>query len=161
MSLFPEAQLVYAFAPQIPAATASYSTDLTFPAATVVAVSWKVPPGPRGYMGWALGASGDQLIPNNVGEWIVTDDEEDVWNLTETITTGDFTFLGYNNGTYAHSVFLRFLCVPLSVGAAMPKLFMEPIPNDKLNPPDASSILVPTRSLDEAIATTSGIGVRP
>lgn len=157
---FAEAQLVYSFQPTIPAGSGSYSTDLTFAPAEVVAVVWRVPPGPRGSMGWALGASGQQIIPSNVGEWIVADDEEDTWNLTETVTTGDFTFLGYNNGTYNHQVFLRFLCVPLKAAKELPPWFMNPVPDSELDTPASSSVLVVTRSLDEAIATTD-VAVRP
>lgn len=158
-----EAQFVYAFSPSIPTGTSSaapYTTDLVFNPAEVIAVSWKVPPGPRGLMGWALGASGQQIVPANVGEWIVTDDEEDIWNLTETVQTGDFTFLGYNAGTNPHQVFLRFLCVPLRHAAVLDPWLVAEIPNAELNLPESSSILVHTRSLDEAILTKN-VGVRP
>lgn len=158
-----EATLVYAFQPTVPtgySASAPYVTDLTFNPAEVLAISWKVPPGPRGVMGWALGVSGQQIVPTNVGEWIASDDEEQTWALEETVQTGDFTFIAYNTGTFAHQVFIRFLCVPLRPTATLEPWLVQPIPNSELNLPESSSILVHTRSMDEAILTEHA-GVRP
>lgn len=112
--------LVYAFAPTIPAGTnptSPYVTDLTIPSLQVDAISWKVPPGPRGFMGWALGVSGAQIIPQGGGSWIVTDNEDNLWTLDEQPTTGAWTFFGYNLGRYNHTVYLRFLCAALTTSS--------------------------------------------
>jgi hypothetical protein len=111
-------QLVYAFQPTTPASTpvgSPYETNLVFPSLEVVEISWKVPPGPRGNLGWQLGVSGEAIVPANKDVYIVTDDEENTWGLVEQPTTGDWYFKAYNTGQYPHTVYLRFLCEPVTL----------------------------------------------
>jgi hypothetical protein len=109
-------ELVYQFAPTTPAGTPSsspYSTTLTIPQYEVQLIRWRVPPGPQGNLGWQLLYSGAIVFPQN-GLWIVADNEYATWELDELPTGGDWQFRGYNTGTYDHTVYLTFLCNPLS-----------------------------------------------
>lgn len=99
----------------IPAGTALASpqvTALVMPARTVRSILWRVPPGPRGLMGFQVGASGVQVIPWNTGEWIVADDESDELPLEGQITSGAWQCIGYNTGRYDHAVYLTFYLDP-------------------------------------------------
>ncbi len=106
----------------IPAGTSAASpvtTALVMPARVVRAIHWRVPPGPRGVMGFRIGASGVQVIPWNTGEWIVADDESDELELQDQITSGGWQVFGYNLGSFDHSVYLTFrLDPPQRVGLA-------------------------------------------
>lgn len=93
-------------------ASAPYVADLVMPARVVRQIMWRVPPGPRGLMGFQIASSGVQVIPWNTGEWIVADDESDIMPLDGQITSGAWQAIGYNTGRYGHAVYLRFLLDP-------------------------------------------------
>lgn len=106
------------------------SFDITIPAGTTITDGWSqalsmpprvvsridaiVPAGPRGNMGFAIGASGVPIIPYNPGQWIVADDDKFSWPLEGQIDSGGWEFFGYNLGTYAHTVYLTFLLDPVT-----------------------------------------------
>jgi hypothetical protein len=109
------AELVYEFQPLTPAGTAQNAPNtvaMTIPSLEVQFIEWKVPPGPQGNLGWQLWYSGALVIPQN-GTWVVTDNESGKWEIDELPTTGAWQFKGYNTGTYDHTVYLRFLLLPL------------------------------------------------
>lgn len=113
-------QLVYEYQPLTPAGTVSSApnkVDLPVPQYELQLVQWVVPPGPQGNLGWQLWYSDALVIPQN-GGWIITDNERNTWELDDMPTGGDWTFVGYNTGSYDHTVYLRFLMNPLSSGAA-------------------------------------------
>lgn len=93
-------------------ASAPLVADLAMPARLVRSVLWRVPPGPRGLMGFRIGSSGVQVIPWNTGEWIVADDEDDELVLENQITSGAWQCIGYNTGRYDHQVYLTFRLDP-------------------------------------------------
>lgn len=106
------------FAPLIPAGTpiaAPVTIDLVMPARIVRTVRWRVPPGPRGALGWALAASGVPVVPWGAGQWIVADDEWDVLTLEGQITSGAWQLIGYNTGVLDHAVYLTFGLDPVGV----------------------------------------------
>lgn len=88
--------------------TAPFALDCTMPPRTVESISWKVPPGPRGTMGWQIQNSGLRVLPTAPEQWIVTDNESDVWVLVNAITSGSWQVAGYNTGANPHSVYFRF-----------------------------------------------------
>ena len=109
-------ELVYQFEPTVPNSTAQsspYSTTLTIPQYEVQLLRWRVPPGPQGNLGWQLLYSGSLVFHQN-GLWIIADNEYATWELDELPTGGSWEFQGYNTGTYDHTVYLTFLCNPLT-----------------------------------------------
>jgi len=103
---------VRSFQVLVPAGTpqaAPQQTALTMPAREVQSIEILVPPGPRGQLGFALSSGGNTVIPEQLGEWIVTDDEKITWELQNQIDSGGWELTAYNTGDYAHTVYIRFL----------------------------------------------------
>lgn len=106
------AQEIRRFGVSIPAGTAiaaGFTADLSFPARVVRELHILVPPGPRGEVGFRIGAAGQSVIPYNAGQYIVTDNENIYWPLEGYWDSGSWTFFGYNTGQYAHAIEVRFL----------------------------------------------------
>jgi hypothetical protein len=106
------AQEVREFAVTVPAGTtiaAPLVTGIAFPERVVTAVSWRVPPGPSGRMGWALTSAGAPVIPIQRGAYIVTDNQADTWPLSGYLDSGNWSVTAYNTGVYPHTVYLTFL----------------------------------------------------
>lgn len=97
------------------AKTAPVTVDVSFPPRTVLSVSWRVPPGPSGLMGWALTSAGAPVIPIQPGTYIVTDDQAGLWPLAGFLDSGNWQVTAYNTGLYDHTVYLTF---ELDVSAA-------------------------------------------
>ena len=105
------AQEIREFAVLVPAGTtpaAPLVTDISFPERTVVAVSWRVPPGPSGLMGWALTSAGTPVIPIQPDTYMVTDNQADTWPLSGYLDSGNWQVTAYNTGIYPHTVYLTF-----------------------------------------------------
>ena len=106
------AQEIREFAVLVPAGTAKTSplvTDISFPAREVIAVSWRVPPGPSGLMGWALTSAGTPVIPIQPGAYVVTDNQSATWQLEGYLDSGNWQVTAYNTGLYDHTLYLTFL----------------------------------------------------
>ena len=101
------------FACTIPHGTAiatPYTKALTFPPRVVTQIDWRVPPGPNGQVGFAIGSSGEQVVPIDAGSWLIADDQDKSWPLTGFWDSGGWEFFGYNLGVFDHTVYLTFLC---------------------------------------------------
>lgn len=108
---------VRSFQVTVPAGTAAASpqvTSLTMPSRIVRGVRVRIPPGPAGSVGWALGVSGQPILPWNAGAWIVADDEVIDWPLEGQPTTGAWELRAYNTGRWDHTLYLTFQLDPLS-----------------------------------------------
>ncbi len=90
----------------------AWSQAMSFPVGEVVEVDILVPPGPRGQMGFALGAAGNPVYPYTAGTWIITDDAKIVWQLEQAIDSGAWELFAYNLGTYDHTVYITFQTNP-------------------------------------------------
>src|SRR4051812_12272239 len=83
--------------------------DVPLPARRVDELQVLVPPGPSGFVGFAVLYAGVRLIPYLSDQWIVTAGESINWPLEDQPTAGNWSLAGYNTGTVAHSVYFRFL----------------------------------------------------
>lgn len=111
------------FTVTIPAGTAKsagFSSSLAIPARVVTQINIRVPPGPRGEVGFSIASGGINIIPVTSGDFIVTDNEDLIYPLTDTITSGAWQLLGYNTGTYDHTLRVYLFCdlVPDAAGGA-------------------------------------------
>jgi hypothetical protein len=77
-------------------------------------IRWRVPPGPRGHLGWQLTMGGVAVIPENLGAFIVADDEYDTIQVAGLPDSGAWQVTGYNTGTFNHTVYLDFHVTPIA-----------------------------------------------
>lgn len=85
---------------------------LTMPTRIVRAIHIRVPPGPRGEVGFALGSAGQPVLPWNPGAWIVANDDTVKWDVAGQIESGAWQFIAYNTGQYPHTLYVTFLADP-------------------------------------------------
>lgn len=127
------ARQLYGFSVTIPAGTAAsagWTAPLDMPPRSVQEVRVRVPPGPRGEVGIAIGAAGTPVLPYQLGQWIVADDEVIDVPLVGAIDSGGWELFAYNTGAYDHTVQVSFL-VDLTTDAGQP-VAAAPLPADLL-----------------------------
>ena len=123
------AREIRSFAVTTPAGTAAASpllTEIPFPPRTVDSVQIRVPPGPAGSVGFTLSLAGVPVIPCNLGEWIITDDEVIDWDLTGYPDSGAWQLTTYNTGQLDHTIYVRFL-LDLAGQTATPSSGLLPV----------------------------------
>lgn len=139
------AQEIRSFSITIPAGTAIATpqvTQMSMPARNVDEVEVEVPPGPRGEVGFTLGSSGVQVIPIQLGSWIVTDNYTLNWRLEGFWDSGSWELRAYNTGSFDHTLSVRFLLSLVVKGAASSA--PATIPAEQLGAvPVASQIAIP------------------
>lgn len=102
---------IYAVSATIPAGTpisAPVTVDVSIPALITERVEWHQPRGAQGLMGWRLTSGGAQVLPKNLGTWVITDNQSGTWDLTDLHDSGKWEITGYNTGTFPHTVYVRF-----------------------------------------------------
>lgn len=88
--------------------TAPQVTNLTMPPRIVTGFRVRVPPGPRGNLGWSLSVAGTRIIPWGADQWFVVDDEIIDEQLDGQIDSGAWQLAAYNTGTFAHTLYVTF-----------------------------------------------------
>jgi hypothetical protein len=112
--------------------------NLALPPRVVTEIAVQVPPGPRGEVGFALGAAGNPIIPQAPGVFIVTDNEVIHWVLESQIDSGAWQLFAYNTGAFIHTLTVRFLVDLPTPPSAAATVF---IPAEILGPAAASPLL--------------------
>jgi hypothetical protein len=113
----------FSFVVTIPPSTPSsapLTTNLAVGTDPVVRIRWRVPPGPRGHMSFAIAQSGVFVIPSQLGAYITADNEFDDFTSQDLPETGAWQLIGFNTGTFAHSVYLQFFTDPAANLPAIP-----------------------------------------
>lgn len=109
------------FTVTVPAGTAvaaGFTSPLVMPARVVTEIHIRVPPGPRGEVGFAIGSGGLNIVPIGTNSWIVTDNEDLIYPLDDTITSGAWQLLAYNTGSFDHTLRIYFYCQLLPPASA-------------------------------------------
>jgi hypothetical protein len=109
------ADSVQFFAATITAGTAAASpmtVTLSVLPGVINAIHWRVPPGPRGLLGWQLAMGGVNVIPEQSGVYIIADNDEDTITVSGLPDSGAWQVIGYNTGTYNHTIYLSFHVTP-------------------------------------------------
>jgi hypothetical protein len=83
-------------------------TSMSMPVRIVREIEIRVPPGPNGELGFAIGMAGQNVIPYNAGEWFVTSDEVVSWTFDTGLDSGAWQCQTYNTGSYPHTIQVRF-----------------------------------------------------
>jgi hypothetical protein len=98
-------------------ATIPMNTPLSAPVTVNLATGWwqidvidlEVPPGPAGLMGFQLWIGGGQWIPFEPGEYLVWDDIQNSWVMTDQPLGQQWSIVGYNEDDFNdHAVTVRF-----------------------------------------------------
>lgn len=98
------------FEVEVPAATleaAPADTDLNFDSGRVERVEIMVPPGPSGFVGFAIVHSNQQIIPYQSGRFIIADNEVLKWELESYPEASPWTIRAYNTDIYPHTLHIR------------------------------------------------------
>lgn len=106
---------VRTFAALIPAGTpiaTPVTVALTMPAREVRHVRVRIPPGPNGQVGFAVGMAGVSVLPVNVGQWIIGNDEVIDWDVAGLPDSGAWQLIGYNLGVQPHTIYVTFSVDP-------------------------------------------------
>lgn len=109
-----------------PVATPQVS-NLSMPARRVDRIQVRVPPGPRGEVGFKLGSAGTAVIPADGVTFLVTDDEVIDWPLEGFWDSGSWQLTLYNTGMFPHTLEVRFLTsLPQSIPQSTGPLALPP-----------------------------------
>ncbi|HTX52518.1 MAG TPA: hypothetical protein VMD08_03870 [Candidatus Baltobacteraceae bacterium] len=93
---------------------------LAMPARIVTSIRVRVPPGPRGNLGFRLTSNRQAVIPADGLQWVVADDEVLEWPVENALQTGVWECTAYNSGVLPHTVYFLFALEPLSTRSAAP-----------------------------------------
>lgn len=127
------ASQVQQFACTVPIGTpisAPVTIEMQLGVFTVDWVDIDVPPGPSGALGFYLASSNVQIIPFTEGgtfNWMIPDDLHKQWDLTGYPTSGDWQFVGYNLGAFAHTVYLAFGVDPVNTPSSSPVILSSEV----------------------------------
>lgn len=106
--------------------------NVAFPPRRVDRIEVRIPPGPRGEVGFAIGSSGAAVIPREAQTYIVSDNEVLAWDVEDLWDSGSWQVFAYSTGHYSHKLQFRFLCSYVGTSAAG---LTTVVPNDQLLPP--------------------------
>lgn len=81
---------------------------LTMPVRVITAIDWRVPAGAQGCLGFRIGARAIPVVPQPAGTWVIAAGESGSFPLAGHHDSGDWSLIGYNTGTYPHTVYLTF-----------------------------------------------------
>lgn len=118
------ATTVYARSAVIPAGTpiaAPVTIDVSIPQMVTETIEWRQPKGAAGLMGWRLTSGGAAVIPADINTWIITEGETGNFTLQGLHDSGKWEVTGYNLGTFAHGVYVRFHATPIGPAPGWPK----------------------------------------
>lgn len=108
------AQDIQHFTATIPAGTPAVSpvtVNVAIPVRVVKQIDWKVPPGHMGTMSFLLAMGGAPVLPvSQQHVYITADGKDGSWVLDGYPDSGAWQVIGYNTGTFPHSVLLTFHC---------------------------------------------------
>lgn len=121
------ASRVELFAVTVPLGTAIASpqvTALDFDIAEVDAVSFLVPKGCNGLVGFQLRHSNAGVFPREDTKWIIANGETIDWPVEHAPTGRKWQLRAYNTGIFDHTIYVRLLVreVDLGHGGPMPAL---------------------------------------
>lgn len=126
----------------IPAGTpiaAPIVIDISIPAMVTERVEWHVPKGAAGLMGWRLTSGGAQVLPKNLGAWVVTAGESGQWQIEGLHDSGKWEVTAYNTGAFSHTVYVRLHASPAVATYRWPR--PAPLPLDTLtSAPDLTKV---------------------
>lgn len=74
----------------------------------VEAIGWRFPGGCNGQVGIKIASSHVAVFPSALAEWIVQSGDLGGYDVADFPDSGDFSVLGYNLGTFPHTIQIRY-----------------------------------------------------
>ena len=102
------------------------TTAMTFDIGEVGRVEIVIPPGPSGLVGFQILHSGESVFPREPSRWIITDNEQIKWDISNAPTSGRWACRAYNLDVFDHTLHFRWLITEVGVLILPPPLL--PIP---------------------------------
>lgn len=96
----------------VPASTsiaAKFSGDISFPNGEVERVDIYIPAGHAGLTGFQLAHAHQPIIPFDIGEFIVGEDERLIYPLEDYPDSGSWQLFGFNLDVFPHTFYVTFL----------------------------------------------------
>lgn len=90
-------------------AAAPLTVPMNMPPRRVEALQVVVPPGPSGFVGWAVLVGGVRVIPYLSDLWVITSGENITWPLENYPEAGSWSVQAYNTGAQDHALYFRWL----------------------------------------------------
>lgn len=88
--------------------TAPVTVLTAMPPRRMVAIAWTIPPGASGFTGFRITMGGIQVVPANLGAWIIRDGIDSSASLARLPDSGAWDVTGYNTGTHPHTVYITY-----------------------------------------------------
>lgn len=116
--------------------------DLPMPDRTILHIRIRVPPGPNGELGFAVGSQATGILPSPENPWFIANDEVYEYSLADLPDSGNWQCIMYNTGQYPHSVYVTFTCqvpdqpvsTPLTSAAVVSQLAAPAVVADAITP---------------------------
>lgn len=102
---------IFHFTVTVPAGTPQAAPLVTltqFRAAEVERITWRLPPGTAGKVGFQIGARNVQIIPQAAGQFIVAEGGSGSFDLEGQHNTGDWSVIAYNTGLFPHNIYVTY-----------------------------------------------------
>lgn len=75
-----------------------------FPVRVVRRITWRLPPGCSGLVGFYVSMGKVPVMPQPPGTWIVGDGESGAWDLEDQPDSGAWEVTAYNTGSFSHQI---------------------------------------------------------
>jgi len=95
----------------VPAGTplaAPQTTDVSFPVRDVIGVSYHLPPGCAGLVGFYLAMGGVSVLPSAGPQFVIGDGSRGHWDLHDKPDSGAWQVIAYNTGANPHTIQIDF-----------------------------------------------------
>ncbi len=92
----------------------------------VLSIVVRVPPGPRGAVGFLLRYGGDQIYPHQNGQYLILDGDQVSFVPPADSTAGSWQLQAYNTGAFAHTLQVTMTTAALGAGVTGPPV-VEPV----------------------------------
>lgn len=115
--------LTYPFDVTIPAGTPVANplvTPTVFETNTVRRIEWRFPGGCNGQVGIQIGARTVPVLPSKVGQFFVRSGNVQGYDLEDMPNTGDWSVIGYNLGSFPHTIHVVFVVNRIELEAPEP-----------------------------------------
>lgn len=97
---------------------APVSTRAVFEDVILKRIDVRIPPGPRGAVGFYITLAGTPIVPWGLPPTYLIADDEPLGFDVNAEANGEIVVVGYNTGVYPHTLYFRFQGTPTSLAPA-------------------------------------------